>query len=196
MRRKNKFLKPIFWVPIFGVIIFGSVKLGQKLYERSKIKYADYSPDIEMIKTVEKKIKVTPIPNYEYSYTEMKPGVIQHLDRGYTYDIIPEELYNGILFQGIHKPPKKTRLKIEVYEPMTIYFFFHSGVDGGYSNIFSNLEGWVKCTIAPQYDIDNGDHGKDMTMYRFEAKKGIYLIPPTSKENACFNIVFIMKMTS
>ncbi len=138
----------------------------------------------------EAKVRVSATPNFSYSYDTMKTGVIQHVDREYTYDYIPSELKNGLLFQGIHRPVSGTSIKIELFRPATIYFFFQNTWDGGYSEIFSNLKEWEKCTDTPQYDIHNGDHGLDMTMYKTKAKRGSYQIPATTKENACFNIVF------
>ena len=145
----------------------------------------------EAVKRAETLVKVTSTPHFKSSYDLMNTGVIQHLDRDYTYDIIPSELVGGLLFQGIHRPPKGTALKIELLEPATIYFFFHHTVDGGYTKIFKTLNSWKKCNTAPQYDIDNGDHGLKMTMYKMEANKGIYHIPPTQEDRACFNIVFV-----
>jgi hypothetical protein len=138
----------------------------------------------------EAKVRVSATPNFSYSYDSMKPGVIQHVDREYTYDYIPAELENGLLFQGIHRPVKGTSIVIEIFRPTTIYFFFQNTWDGGYSEIFSNLKEWEKCTETPQYDISNGDHGLHMTMYKLKASRGNYTIPPTTAENACFNIVF------
>ena len=80
----------------------------------------------------------------------MKPSVIQHVDREYTYDYIPAELENGLLFQGIHRPVKGTSIIVELFRPAKIYFFFQNTWDGGYSEIFSNLKEWGKCTDTPQ----------------------------------------------
>ena len=138
----------------------------------------------------EAKVRVSATPDFSYSYDLMKSGVIQHVDREYTYDYIPTELENGLLFQGIHRPVKGTSIIVELFKPATIYFFFQNTWDGGYSEIFANLMEWEKCTDTPQYDIHNGDHGLDMTMYKLKASRGSYQIPATTRENACFNIVF------
>ena len=71
----------------------------------------------------------------------MKKGVLQHLDWKYTYDVIPVELMNGLLFQGIHQPPKGMSLKIKLLSPAKIYICFHHTVDGGYTEILSNRNG-------------------------------------------------------
>jgi hypothetical protein len=120
----------------------------------------------------------------------MRPGVLQHLDRTYTYDEVPPELVNGWLFQGIHRPPAGTAVEIELMAPATIYFFFHPREDGGYTAIFSTLENWERCAAFPRYDIHNGDHGLKMVMYKLEARAGAYSIPPTTKDRACFSMVF------
>jgi len=138
----------------------------------------------------EDKVKVSAMPVFKYSYDSMKIGVLQHLDREYTYDYIPAELENGLLFQGIHRPVKGTSISIELDQPATIYFFFQNKWDGGFAEIFSNLKNWEKCNDAPLYDIHNEDHGLHMTMYKLDAKTGNYQIPATTRENACFNIVF------
>jgi len=138
----------------------------------------------------EYKVRVKTTPNFSYRYDSMKIGVIQHVDREYTYDYIPAELENGLLFQGIHRPAEGTGVIIELDQPATIYFFFQNTWDGGYTEIFSTLTGWKKCNDAPQYDIHNGDHGLHMTMYKTKVNRGSYQIPATTRENACFNIVF------
>lgn len=173
-----------------GITLFCLLSFSFNRVLKTNFDIANHQPDVEFIRQVEKILKVTPDPKYIYSYDTMNVGVYQHLDRNYTYDVIPEELRNGILFQGIHRPDSGTSLKIELFKPMIIYFFFHYEVDGGYKEIFSDLEGWEKCDTAPQYDIHNGDHGLKMYMYKRDADKGIYNVPPTLKAKACFNIVF------
>lgn len=135
-------------------------------------------------------VNVTVTPAFNYSFTTMTKGAIQHLDRNYTYDNIPEVLEGGLLFQGIHRPPKGTSIRLEVRKPATVYFFFHSRVDGGYSQIFAGLPAWKKHDQAPQYDVKNGDHGLDMTMYFMHVDPGSYSIPATTADRACFSIVF------
>lgn len=143
-----------------------------------------------MIAQAEQLVKVTTQPSFDYSFDLMTEGVLQHLDRKYTYDVVPEPLRGGFLFQGIHRPLKGTVVSMEILKPTTVSFFFHSRVDGGYSQIFENLDGWKKISPAPQYDIHNGDHGLDMTLYQLDAQPGMYSIPATTKDRACFSIVF------
>ena len=175
----------IFLFAITGLLFF----YGIEFKDRDGLK-GRHKPNIEFVSEIEKKVIVTPTPNFIYSYDSMKNGVIQHLDRDYTYDYIPRELKNGILFQGIHRPRKGTTLKIELFQPATINFFFHYDQDGGYSKIFSTLEEWQRSNDAPQYDIHKGDHGLRMIMYKMKANKGTYIIPATTKDRACFSIVF------
>ncbi|MBN2712327.1 MAG: hypothetical protein JXR97_07805 [Planctomycetes bacterium] len=128
-------------------------------------------------------------PNFDFAFAPMRVGVLQHLDRDYTYDVIPDELLGGILFQGIHRPPAGTKVSITLHSPATVYFFFHHTVEGGYSEIFAGLNGWEHCGTAPQYDIHNGEHGLRMVMYKLSTQAGTYTIPPTIKDKACFNFV-------
>ena len=139
---------------------------------------------------IETLVKVEVTPSYNYCFDIMKIGIRQHIDRNYTYDVIPKELLGGIFFQGIHRVPTDTSIAIKVLVPMKLYFFFHNTVNGGYSKIFSNLKDWNLCDTAPQYDINNGDHGLKMIMYSRIVKAGTYYIPATIKDRACFNIVF------
>jgi hypothetical protein len=186
MQTKNKRIAVfVFLFAIIGLLFFYEIEFK----DRDQVK-GWHKPNIEFIKQTEKKVIVTASPNFIYSYDSMKNGVIQHLDRDYTYDYTPEDLKNGVLFQGIHRPSKGTTLKIELFQPATIHFFFHYALDGGYSKIFSTLEEWEKSNDAPQYDIHNGDHGLRMKMYKMNAKKGTYIIPATTKDRACFNLVF------
>lgn len=182
------FLKILSLLVLVIVFLFLS-DYGDKVYQNWGVR-ASHKPNVEMIKKAEKTIRITATPNFIYSYDIMEKGVIQHLDRDYTYDVIPEEMEKGILFQGIHRPPKGTEIQIELLKPATIYFFFHETANGGYSEIFSNLKQWKKSISAPQYDIYNGSHGLKMIMYKMVAKKGIYVIPPTQADRACFSIVF------
>ncbi len=171
----------------------GDTKVAQvaKHYANySREEELDKNPNKDPLKVAGQFVEVSVTPPYQSSFDRMKKGVIQHLDRKYTYDVIPSELKNGLLFQGIHRPPKGTSVKIKLLSPAKIYFFFHHTVDGGYSEIFSKLKGWKRADVAPQYDIHNGDHGLKMVMYEMDAKAGTYEIPPTTKDRACFNIVF------
>ena len=127
-----------------------------------------------------------------YGFDVMRTGVLQHLDRDYTYDVVPAELLGGFLFQGVHRPPKGTAIRFQLHAPAVVYFFFHEQVDGGYSAIFPGLEGWTRSAAYPQYDIHNGDHGLKMTMYRLSAPPGTYSIPATTEDRACFNMVFVV----
>tara|TARA_B110001450_G_scaffold255329_1_gene282599 strand:+ start:1637 stop:2215 length:579 start_codon:yes stop_codon:yes gene_type:complete len=179
----------IFLISSLLVVLF-SVLIFLKLKSRTEINFPNHKPNIQFVEEVENKVVISMTPKFIYSYALMKNGVYQHLDRNYTYDYIPTELKNSILFQPIHRPSKGTVLKIELYEPATIYFFFHYTADGGYSKIFQDLNGWEKCNDAPKYDIYNGDHGLKMNMYKMTADKGTYMIPPTIEDSACFNIVF------
>jgi len=147
-------------------------------------------PNKEMIKAAEQLVKTKVTPPSNFSFDFMKPGVLQHIDRQYTYDVVPPELINGFLFQGIHRPPKGTVIEFELLSSATVYFFFHKQVDGGYSEIFANQKQWERSAVFPQYDIHNGNHGLEMVMYKLEAHAGTYSIPPTTKHRACFNIVF------
>ena len=179
------------------VFFLGTALLTLRMYQTYKTRHTNYLanhiPNVEFINQIEKKVIVTLMPEIKYSYDYMMKGVIQHLDRTYTYDYIPKELENGILYQGIHRPLKGTSINIELFKPANIYFFFHTTVDGGYTEIFKNLNGWEECYETPKYDIYNGDHGLKMTMYKLSAEKGTYQIPATTKERACFNIVFKFK---
>jgi len=156
----------------------------------SEEKQLTVTPNLEMIAQAEQLVKVGAHPPIDYSFDLMTEGVLQHLDREYTYDVIPASMQGGFLFQGIHRPPMGTVIVMEVLKPSTISFFFHSKVDGGYSQIFENLDGWEKMDTAPQYDIHNGNHGLDMTLYQKNVQPGIYSIPATTKDRACFSIVF------
>jgi len=152
--------------------------------------YANHKPNYELIKTVQEKVIVTFNPPIEFSYDLMTEGVTQHLDRIYTYDYIPEELQNVILFQGTHRIAIGTTVTINLLQPTTIYVFFHELVDSGYTSIFEKLEDWNRCTDAPKYDILNGNHGLNMIMYKMEAKPGRYTIPATTSNEGCFNLAF------
>ena len=176
------------------VLFIGIILILYKLYDINKpqesIYEAHHVPNKEFINQIEQKVIVTLTPEIKYSYDIMEKGVIQHLDRKYTYDYIPKELENGILYQGVHQPIMGTSIHIELFERAAIYFFFHSSVDGGYTEIFKNKKEWQECYDTPKYDIENGDHGLNMTMYKINADAGKYTIPATTKDRACFNIVF------
>jgi len=153
------------------------------------IEIADHQPDPAMLRVLASKVIITPDPEFSFSCDTMRVGVLQHLDRNYTYDVVPSELVNGLLVQGIHRPVKGTSLKIDVLQPATIYFFFHTEADGGFGQAFAQLPNWTKCDTAPAYDIRNGDHGLHMTMYKTQAEVGMIEIPATTQDRACFNLV-------
>jgi hypothetical protein len=148
-------------------------------------------PDSQMIQQAEQLVRMTISPRFNFSFALMQTGVHQHLDRLYTYDVIPPELLNGLLFQGVHRTPKGTIVTFELLAPATVYFLYHKWGDGGYPAFFAmHQKEWQLCPVAPQYDIHNGDHGLKMVMYRCEAAAGTYTFPATSTANTCFNIVF------
>lgn len=172
------------------VMIISTWRCSQPSNEPN-IEIADHEPEHALLRTLATKVVISADPPFAFGCDTMRVGVIQHLDRNYTYDVVPEELENGLLFQGIHRPAKGTTLKIEVVRPVRIYFFFHTEVDGGYGKIFDRLPNWTKCERAPAYDIRNGDHGMHMTMYKIDANVGTLLIPATTQDKACFNMVIV-----
>lgn len=141
---------------------------------------------------MQQNIELSFTPSQKYSFDIMKIGVKQHIDREYTYDFIPEELIGGVLLQNVHRLEKGTVIKFQCKEKCTVYFFFHSIVDGGYNEIFKRLPNWEKCELFPKYDIENPNgHGLTMEMYKRTIKPNEEIIlPPTTKERACSNIVF------
>lgn len=151
----------------------------------------DRSPDEDNIREAAELVTVRVTPDHKTSFDYMEEGVYQHLDRCYTYDVIPEEMVGGHLFQGIHRPPKGMIVEFELKKPAKVYFFFHYTVDGGYGEIFKTLPEWTLSDTFPQYDIHNGEHGLRMIMYTMDAKPGVYRIPPTLYKRACYNIVFV-----
>ena len=153
------------------------------------IEIADDKPDPALLRGLAAKVIITPDPPFTFGCDTMRVGVLQHLDRNYTYDVVPSELVNGLLFQGIHRPLTGTTLKIEVLQPVTIYFFFHTETDGGFGQAFAQLPNWTKCDSAPAYDIHNGDHGLHMTMYKTLAEVGTTVLPTTTSDRACFSLV-------
>jgi len=153
------------------------------------IEVADHKPDPALLRVLAAKVIITPDPPFAFGCDTMRVGVLQHLDRNYTYDVVPNELVNGLLFQGIHRPVKGTSLKIEVLQPVTIYVFFHTEADGGFGQAFAQLPNWTKCDSAPAYDIHNGDHGLHMTMYKTQAEVGRIELPATTADRACFSLV-------
>ena len=178
-----------------GLLLF--IGLGLFVFKLSNVNqnqhlsyYTLHTPNKSFIKEVEKKVIVQINPEENYSYAVMEAGVIQHLDRTYTYDYIPEILNGGILYQGMHRPVKGTIVSIELFEPADIFFFFHHTVDGGYTEIFKNEIDWQECFDNPKYDVYNGDHGKYMKMFKLSSEAGKFEIPATTKDRACFSIVF------
>ncbi len=168
------------------VALYFAAQVGMREWQK-------YCTKKEALAIAERVVSMHVSPPFVYSFEFMEVGVLQHLDRDYTYDVVPQDLLDGILFQGVHRPPKGTAIRMELFFPVTIYFFFHYKVDGGYSEIFPTLTNWKKCDDAPQYDIHNGDHGLKMVMYKMDAEAGVYTIPPTTKDRACFSIVFQKK---
>jgi len=149
-----------------------------------------FTPNKNAIAMAKKIVKVSVIPNFNFSYDFMNLGVLQHLDRHYTYDVIPEQLINGLLFQGIHEVPKGTVIKFNLLTPATVYFIGCAGADGGFSSILEKLPNWSRSSAFPQYDIYNGKHGLFMNMYRYDADIGLHSIPASTENGACFNMVF------
>ncbi len=152
----------------------------------------------ELLEILNQYVSIEIEPTMQFNLDVMRVGVIKDIDRDYTYDVVPSEIEGGLLFQPIHRIPKGTSIKLKVHHPHTIYFIFHNGCDGNYTNIFKNLDGWELCDTAPQYDINctwDPEHGLYMTMYKLDAKPGEYIIPPgedgVAADWACWNLVFL-----
>ncbi len=143
----------------------------------------------EMRSIVDKHISIKIHPEMQYSFALMEKGVLQNTDRRYTYDYIPEKLNGGYLFQGLHRTPTGTSFQFEFKEPVMIYFFFHTRLDGGYGSIFPLIKNWTKEPDVPMYDIYNDDHGHNMTMYSAAFKPGNYTIPKTTEQDGCIGFV-------
>ena len=62
---------------------------------------------------MQQNIELSFTPSQKYSFDIMKIGVKQHIDREYTYDIIPEELICGVLLQNVHRLEKGTVIKFQ-----------------------------------------------------------------------------------
>ena len=146
-------------------------------------------PNEEMLRIAEQLVKVRVTPAFNFSFEVMNPGVLQHIDRRYTYDLVPPELLNGLLFQGIHRTPEGTTFEFELLSPATIYIFFHHLADGGYKKTLRTLKNWKRSSVFPQYDIHNGKHGLKMIMHQLEADVGTHSIPTTTRVG-CLNFVF------
>jgi len=131
-----------------------------------------------------------------YDFDIMTKGVRQHVDRNYTYDVIPSELEGGYLYQPVHRIPENTKISFDVKKPTDVYVFFHVTCDGMFTETFKEMKNWELCSSAPQYDIDNPNgHGLKMLMYKLDAKIGTYDLPiikynQKHKSMLCFNIVF------
>lgn len=151
---------------------------------------ADRAPNPAMRAVAERTVKVTLTPESAFGFDTMRVGVLQHLDRDYSYDVVPEELLGGLLFQGIHRAPAGTKLHFDLLEPATVFVFFHPDKDGGWSEAFAQLPEWQRCETFPQYDIHNGKHGRMMIMHRLEAVPGRFELPGTTEDQGCFNLVF------
>ena len=192
---KKRFLQLIL---LTLIALIGSAFVLEKGPFKKKRNWPSHPVDQQMVKAAENFFKVEISTEARYSYAIMKPGVIQHLDRRYTYDVIPEELIGGVLYQGLHRPPAGTKITISDRQPTDVYFFFHHTVDGGYEKIFPNLHGWKKVSEAPQYDIKSKrGHGLKMFMYHLRAEPGAEnKIPKTTVDRACFNIVFQRRETT
>ncbi len=173
-------------IAVMGVGIFANI-MTENPSEEPKI---NFTPNEEMIELANELVHIEVQPEFPFSFDYMTEGVQQHLDREYTYDIIPYQLKGGLLFQGIHRPPKGTSLRIELLKPITIYFFFHHKTDGGYAKIFERLPDWKRSDDAPQYDIRNNKHDTQMIMFEMNAQPGVIVMPATTKDRASFNIVF------
>lgn len=149
-----------------------------------------YAVNEQAIAAAKKFVKINVTPNFDFSYDFMLPGVLQHLDRDYTYDTIPKQLQNGVLFQGIHEAPKGTIVEFKLSSPATVYIIICNGADGGLSLALDGLTNWKRSPVFPQYDIYNGDHGLIMNMYKYDADIGLHSTPESTENGACFNMVF------
>ena len=146
--------------------------------------------------TIKSSVQDKSLTSELYDFDIMTKGVRQHIDRDYTYDVIPSELEGGYLYQPVHRVPENTKISFDVKEPTDIYVFFHNTCDGMFTDTFQEMKDWELCSSAPQYDTQNSNgHGLKMLMYKLEAQPGNYDLPTVQfnqehKSMLCFNIVF------
>ncbi len=128
-------------------------------------------------------------PPCDHRVARMDVGALQHVDRSYTYDVVPAELIGGVLLQGAHRPPRGTRVTVDLAAQARVFVFFHVTVDGGLGAAFATLDGWQRQPTAPQYDVRNGDHGHRMVMYARDFEPGRHGLPATTADRGCFSVV-------
>ncbi|MBC8479368.1 MAG: hypothetical protein H8D46_02790 [FCB group bacterium] len=186
MSSKNKYLISLAVSAVIFCILLIQVWKAEKGAELQEISRAGE----QLLKQADSLIQVELSPESRFKWDIMRRGVKLHVDREYTFDVIPEELLGGLLFQGIHRMAKGTAIQITLTVPADIYFFFHADKDGGYAEIFKNLAGWKRVEEAPQYDIHRGSHGLDMIMYHLKSDTGEVTIPASTIDRACFSMVF------
>jgi lysophospholipase L1-like esterase len=149
-------------------------------------------PASDAVKDLGKLVKYTVEPAMEHKLDYLKVGAIQHSDRPYVYSWLPDEMVGSVVFQGSHRAPIGTTVKIEVFAPTTIYFFFYPGgkYSGGYDKIFPGLKGWRKLDDDVRYghaaSDGKGEKSKRMVAYRTDVQPSIVEIPATTSENAVF----------
>jgi acyl-CoA thioesterase-1 len=147
------------------------------------------APAGDAAKDLAKLVKYTVEPAMEHKLNHLKLGAIQHCDRPYVYSVIPEEMVGAVVFQGVHRAPLGTKVKIEVLASSTVYFFFYHGgkYSGGYDKIFPDLKDWRKLDADVRYghNVDK-ESSKIMRVYRLDAQAGLVEIPATTSENGVF----------
>jgi len=175
---------------LFKLLIFISMVLSFSYFLFSSELIKDHRKKDEKLEIAKNLVKIQIYPKLEYQFDIMKEGVLQHIDRDYKYDIVPDRISDGILFRTNHEVPKGTTVQFELLSPAEVYLILCHDQDGGYLELIEQLSIWKKQDQFPQYDIYNGMHGMRMDMYLLYAEPGVYKLPVTIKEDACFNIVF------
>lgn len=143
---------------------------------------------------VAKLVRVVPEPAVEHAFDYLAVGTRQHLDRTYVYCWVPEDMAEGIVYQGPHRAALNQSFTIEVLAPTTIWFCVKGGKTwgGGWHEVFAELEGWQRVDPPLLYhnSATTGKNGKDMVRYRLDAEPGTIVIPPAPRVNAVMSIVF------
>ena len=140
----------------------------------------------------------------------MLPGVQMHLDRLYTYDVIPSAVYGGSLLVVPHRLPAGLDLEFDCSgpgtdegAPATFFVIAHSGEnahDGGLTTPLdwrvSQDAGWRRSAVAPQYDLADvcgcGPHGLNMSMWGLTFRGATHIrIPSTTQDDGAISFVLV-----
>jgi len=131
-------------------------------------------------------------PKLGANFGVFNDGSLQHVDRDYKYDIVPDKLKSLILFKSVHELKRNTKMVFKSDKPINAYVILCNNHDKAITELVKTETIWEQQDKFPQYDIYNGKHGWYTRVYKSSVRKDLFNFE-ISVDGLCLNFLFDKK---